>query len=632
MSPEGPSANPAGATVPVLNDRFEVGERLAEGTFFNTHRGRDIETGHPVAIKILKPEYGADAAFSEAILAEFTNAKRLRHANIALVHDAWRERGTIVAVTEFVRGINLKDRIRRVAPFPLAVSMDILLACTQALQFAHENGIVHGDIRPDNILITPDGRVKLTDFGIGPAVAASSKIQLNALPQAATYMAPEVAEGKPQDNRSDLYSLGCLAYEMLSGSVPFEADSPLALAVKHLKEPVPSLKKANSSIPNAVDGMVAKCLQKDPADRYAGSQALLEDIHRIREGIRTNQPLNWTPLTTKPDVKTSAPAKPAKAPRPPRPERFDEPAVDTGPSIKLLVGVFVLGLVMIGAFFGLVLTLTSAPGQVNVPSDLVNMPQERAIATLQKLGLKAEVVSEYSTRPVGMVIKIDPPGGTEIRAGKAVTLMVSKGSEPLKAPTVVDKDLATAKKMLAAAGLKPGDAQGEYSDVIDKGHVISQNPAGGAEVQKGGTVALTVSKGPAPETASGNTETPEKTDGGDTENPDKQNPDNSNPDSGNPDNGSKPPTPTPNTDPSAELPASKNEVGFPISSKASGPQHVRIMVKNEDGTEINAYEQDHKAGDQVHQTVTVYAHPGKGEIRVFLNDRVIYRETGPPFK
>src|SRR5687768_9010792 len=158
MTPEGPSANPAGATAPVFNNRFEVGERLAEGTFFFTHRGRDIESGQPVAIKVLKPQYAADESFSERLLNEAQSARRLRHANIAQVLDAWEERGTLVIATEWVRGINLKDRIRRVAPFPLAVAMDITLACAQALQFAHENGYVHGDIRPDNVIITPDGR------------------------------------------------------------------------------------------------------------------------------------------------------------------------------------------------------------------------------------------------------------------------------------------------------------------------------------------------------------------------------------------------------------------------------------------------------------------------------------------
>lgn len=621
MSPEGPAANPAGTAAPhVLNDRYEVGERLADGTFFYTHRGRDIQTGQGVAIKILKPDYAADAAFTERLLTEFQNARKLRHANIAQVLDVWQERGTLVIITEFVRGINLKDRIRRVAPFPLAVSMDILLACAQALQFAHENGFVHGDIRPDNVLITPDGRVKLTDFGPGAAIAASSRHQLSALPQAAFYMAPEVAEGRPQDTRSDIYALGCLAFEMLSGHVPYDADTPLALAVKHLKDPVPSLKKVNPTIPNAVDGLVAKCLQKDPATRYPSPQALLDDIHRIREAIRSDQSLSWSPLGSGAEASVAASSKTAKPRREPRKRVVEEP-VDTGPSLKLLIGIFVLGLLMIGAFFGLVISLTSAPNQVTVPSDLINLPKDRAVATLQKLGLKAEIVDEYSTRPLGVVIRTDPKGGTEIRMGKAVTLLVSKGPEPIKVPTVVDKDLATAKKLLAAAGLKLGGSKGEYSDVIDKGHVISQNPAGEAEAQKGAEVSLVVSKGPAPEETPSTVDVQPDTD---------QNPDGTQPEQPQGEGTEK--APEPNPDASADLPASKNEVAFPISSRASGPQHVRIVVTNEDGTEVTAYEQEHKPGDQVSQTVTVYAHEGKGQIRVYLNDRVIYRQTGPPFK
>ena len=332
MTPEGPSANPAGATAPVFNNRFEVGERLAEGTFFFTHRGRDIESGQPVAIKVLKPQYAADESFAERLLNEAQSARRLRHANIAQVLDAWEERGTLVIATEWVRGINLKDRIRRVAPFPLAVAMDITLACAQALQFAHENGYVHGDIRPDNVIITPDGRVKITDFGVGAAVAGSSRIQLNSLEQAAFYMAPELAEGKTPDTRSDLYSLGCLVYEMLAGVVPYDAETPLAVAVKHLNDPIPSLKKVNPSVPNAVDGMVAKCLQKNPAERYNAPLALLEDIHRVREAIRTDSSLAWSPLGSVaeeevPKVRSREKAR-ATAPRAEAGARVAEAALD----------------------------------------------------------------------------------------------------------------------------------------------------------------------------------------------------------------------------------------------------------------------------------------------------------------
>lgn len=616
MSPEGPPGNPSGTATAVLNNRFEVGERLAEGTFFFTHRARDVQTGQPVAIKVLKPEYAADEAFTERLLNEAQASRRLRHANIAQVIDAWRERGTLVIATEWVRGINLKDRIRRVAPFPLAVAMDIALACAQALAFAHENGFVHGDVRPDNVIITPDGRVKLTDFGVGSAVSASSRIQLNALPQAAFYLAPELAEGKAQDTRSDLYSLGCLLYEMLAGVPPYDADTPLAVAVKHLNDPIPSLKKINPSVPNAVDGLVAKCLQKAPSARYASPMALLEDIHRIREAIRTDQPLDWSPLgrTAEEDV---AKAKTATRPRKPRAAQPEE-VVDTGPSAKLLIGVFVLGLVMIAAFFGLFINLTSAPNQVTVPQDLLNKPKEQAIATLQKLGLKPEVVEEYSSRPVGVVFRTDPRSGTEIRLGKTVTLMVSKGPEPIKVPTVVDKELSAAKKALAAAGLKYGGTKEEFSDVIDKGNVISQSPAGGSPVQKGATVSLVVSKGPEqipdPETVQVDPDPAE--------------------DTGEPDTPDAPDGNTPEENPDAapgDLPVSKNEVAFPISRTAQGTQKVRIVVRNEDGTEVTAYEQDHQPGDQVSQTVTVYGNEGKGQIRVYLNGRLIYRKWGPPF-
>jgi hypothetical protein len=612
MSVEGSTVNPAPGGVAVLNGRFEIGERLSEGAFFLTHRGRDTESGNPVAIKVLKPEFAADAAFVEQLLTEAQAARRLKHASIAQVLDVWRERGTVVLATEWVRGINLKDRIRRVAPFPLAVCMDITLAVAQALQYAHENGFVHGDIRPENVLITPDGRVKVTDFGLGAAMAGSSRVQLNALPRSAGYLAPEIAEGRPVDTRSDVYALGCILCEMLTGAIPFPAETPLAAAVKHARDPVPSVRKANATVPVAVDGLVEKCLQKDPKSRYLTPQALLNDVHRIREAIRNDLPLKWSPMEAE---GTAVPSKttprPKTEPAPPKPRR--RPEEDTGPSWKLLLGVALLGLVMVGAFFGIMMALTSTPRQVAVPDGLINMTRERAVALLRDLGLKAEIQEEYSERPVGTVIRTDPRGGTEIKEGKSVYLFLSRGSEPVKVPDLAEKDSAQARNALEAIGLKLGEKRSEYSDIIDKGLIIGQKPAAGGNAQKGSAVDIVLSKGPQPasEITDGDPNAPSL--------PDEPDPD-------DPAAGGNAASPNP------DLPPSSNEVEFPISRSARGPQRVRIVVRNEDGTEETAYEQEHQPGDTVSQTVTTYGSDKKCQIRVFLNGRVIYDRMGPPFE
>lgn len=599
MNPEGSSANPSGATLRLLNDRFELGERLAEGSFFLTHRGRDVHTGQPVAIKVLRPEYAVDEAFAARLLAEAQSAINLDHPNLARVYAAWKERGTIVIVTEWVRGINLKDRIRRVAPFPLAVAVDILLACAEVLNYAHDRGFVHGDVRPDNVIITPEGKVKVTDFGLGASVASSQRIQLAALPRSVYYIAPELVEGRVTDAATDIYSLGCILYEMLAGVVPYDAETPLAVAAKHLHQPVPSLKQVNPHVPLAVDGIAAKCMQKDPLARYLTVQALIDDIQKVREAIRNNTSLDWSPLKPSPES-APVPKQPKSTAAPRKPERKPEPEPVGGPSVGLLVGLGLFAVAMIAGFGFLVSSwlFGNAPKEVTVPPGLVGMKQEEAVRALEQVGLVPEIREEFQARPEGVVYQTVPKSGVAMRAGKTVTLYVSKGSEPVTVPDVVGKQRSAAQEALQAAGLVMGETKEEYSEVYDKGDVISQSPLGGTQAKKKSPVLLIVSKGPEP------LPPPEPVDEPEPE-----------PLPGNTD---QPDTP-------ADTTFREHEVSVRVPRSSGRPQLVRIVVENEDGSQQTAYEQEHQPGDEVRQTVSTVGAKGKCEIRVYLNGREISR-------
>ena len=615
MNSEGTSGNPAAATIRLLDERYELGERLAEGAFFFTHRGRDLQTGQTVALKVLRSELAAEEAFASRLLSEAQAATQLQHPNIAQVHAAWRERGTVVIATEWVRGINLKDRIRRVAPFPLAVAMDIILACAEVLNYAHEHGFVHGDVRPDNIIITPEGRVKITDFGLGASVASSQRIQLAALPRSVYYLAPELVEGRVTDAATDIYSLGCILYEMLSGVVPFDAETPLAVAAKHLHQPVPSLRAVNTQVPASVEGISAKCMQKDPMARYLTVQSLISDVQAVREGIRNGTSLDWSPMKTaveSPNVpketKSRSPRRDAKAPK----EREPAPG---GPSVGLLVGLGLFAVAMVVGFAFFLSTwlfgnpFSGTPREVNVPAGLVGMQQQAAIDALKTAGLTAEVREEFSDKTDGVVYDTSPKAGMEMRSGKAVLLFVSKGSEPITVPDVVGKKRSEAQDALRAAGLVMGDTKEEFSEVFEKGEVISQSPLGKTPAKKKSPVVLVVSKGPEPGLAE------PKTVDVDSQEPEPE------------------PTPTtpaatptqPDTQPQGEMPVREHEVSIRVPRNARGTQTVKIVVRNEDGSEETVYEQDHEPGDEVKQTVATMGAKGKCQIRVYLGTREISR-------
>jgi serine/threonine-protein kinase len=624
MSFEGASANPAPPATSLLKERYEVGERLAEGTFFHTHRGQDLQTQRPVAVKVLRPEFAADDVFVTRLLTEAQSATRLHHPNISRVYDVWREHDTVIIVCEWVRGINLRDRIRRVAPFPLPVATDILHAAAEGLHYAHENGYIHGDLRPSNLIITPDGRVKLTDFGLGASVAASRKMQLSALEDAAGYLAPELTHGSPPDVRSDIYALGCMLYEMLTGNSPFAGDTPLATAVQHLQQPVPSVRTADPTVPVAIDGIARKCMQKDPMARYLSVQGLADDLRKVQEALREDRPLNWSPLPVpeaepvpaKSRVRTPEPPpraveKPAPAPR----RREREEPVDSGPSWMLLAGVALLGVLMIAACFGVMAYLTRTPGEVTVPY-LIGKKQSEAVAELQKKGLKAEIHEEFSSRSKpGVVYKIVPDSGVELRVGKSVSLFVSRGSEPITVPDVVGKKLDDAKRAIRAAGLGLGKSTEEFSELITKGEVISQAPSGGSEATKATPIELTVSKGPEPIPEP----KPEEATSVEPILPDGFTPAPGEPDSGaSPDSGDV-------DRPSSEMATREHEVTVQVPQRSEGPQKVRIVVRNEDGSEQTAYENEHEPGETVREMVTTQGAKGKCQIRVYLNGRLVKR-------
>jgi serine/threonine-protein kinase len=590
MSPEARSPEGGGtgaAALPVVGGHYEVGEQIGESHFYRVYQGCDVRQNRAVAVKVLHPDFHRDAQFSERLRAETQSAISLSHPNIAQTHEAWEESGATFVVTEFVRGINLKERIRRVAPFPLAVAVDIATAVAEALDYAARAGFVHGDVRPENILISPEGQVRLTDFGIARAVAASSRIQVTALLHSAHYLAPEIAQGKPLDTPADLYSLGVVLYEMLTGQVPFDAESPFAIAVKHLHDAPPPIRRLNAGVPKQVEAVVMKCLQKNPAARYQTPGELLQDLRNVREALRFGRSLDATPELAAVSEAARAPITPpiVRARPAPAPVAAAEPGE---PSARTLVLGLVAALVLIvAAFFLTQWMFLSAPKDVTVPN-LMKLDEAEARQRLTQAGLVMDVASrEYNeTNSAGTVYRMVPFPGASVKQGKAVKVWVSKGSPPVGVPDVSGMSLSKARAAIRGKGLVVGEIAEEYHETIPRQEVVSQIPSAGQQVSKLTSVSLVVSKGPEPVAEPEIVPPPEE-----------------------------PAVPTPAPGEAAKDRSFDVDIEVPPGRER---QEIRVTVTDLNG-EREVYRERHRPGEHFQIVVDAYGRTGDVTIRTYKN-------------
>lgn len=457
----------------IFGNRYQVIGRLGTGGMAEVYEAFDRVLGRNVAVKVLHPTYSQDPNFVARFRREAQAAANLTHPNIVAVYDWGQLRNTYYIVMEKVEGENLKNLISNQGPLPLPLAISIAKQVATALAFAHKRGVIHRDIKPHNILITEDGTAKVADFGIAQA-DSTSLTQEGMVVGTAQYISPEQAEGLPATEASDIYSLGIVLFEMLTGTSPFQGDSPVALALKHIQEPAPSLRSLNPKIPKEVEAIVHKCLAKNPLDRYQSALELKADLEKIEKGL----PLEISPLS---DEKTIV----LPSPQIERKRR----------SWWAIIGitVFVLFLLAAGAFALWQQMLLA--NRVVVP----NIEQETlsdARRILREKGLKLKVVEEkYSDLyPKNTIISQDPEPGRKVKKGTEVKVVVSLGIELIEVPDVVGMDAIEAASFLGEKGLVAESQEG-YSDKVAEGLVIKQEPAAGEKVPRGSKVILVVSRG-----------------------------------------------------------------------------------------------------------------------------------------
>lgn len=468
----------------VLADRYEVIESIARGGMAEVFRARDNLLNRTVAVKVLHPEFAADPAFVERFKREAQAVANLSHPNIVAVFDWGQDGTTYYIVMEYVDGQSLRDILRADGRLAPRRAVEIAIEIAAALQFAHRRRVVHRDIKPGNILITRSGEVKVTDFGIARAIGAAEGLtQTGAVIGTAAYLSPEQAQGLSVDAKSDVYSLGVVVFEMLTGRVPFAGDTPISIALKHVNEDPVSPRELGAEIPQSLELVVLKALAKNPARRYASAEEMRQDLVRVERGERVIA----TPLTAE-QVEAEA------ADRGP-----DEPVVERKPRswpfwvvLVLLLGLLGVGLYLLGKSLG----VFAPPVEVALPNVVGQTYDPGAKQTLEKLGLIPEpTYQQSSTADAGKVLTQSPAEGVNVRVNSKVQVVVGQGPGTARTPKVIGVSKDEATKLITAAGFVLGNVKEEYSDSIESGIVIDQDPVAEKDVVKGSPVNLVVSKG-----------------------------------------------------------------------------------------------------------------------------------------
>ena len=479
-----------------LNGRYKLLQLIGGGGMANVYLARDIILDRDVAVKVLRLDFVNDELFIKRFRREAQAATSLNHENIVTIYDVGEDDGIYYMVMEYVRGCTLKQYIQQHAPLPVQEALRMMDQLTGAIAHAHQNGVIHRHIKPQNILVAEDGTLKITDFGIAVALSSTTITQTNSVLGSVHYLSPEQARGGMATEKSDIYSLGIVMFELLTGQLPFSGESAVAIVLKHLQTETPSVRRWNPNIPQSVENIVLKATAKNPLHRYNSALDMRQHIRTALSPERINEAKFTIPIEDDDEETKVVPI--IKSPAPSLEKRENVPAPKEKRSKKWIALWALFLLLFIGAGVSAVTWLPDLffPKDVTVP-DVTNKHYDDAIAELTSLGLKIEetIEQEHDDIAEGFVIRTNPQAGKVVKAGTAVTIYKSIGKKKVAFKNYVGEQIADVEPQLRSEKYLLIDKKEVYSDE-PAGTIIEQFPLPGEKVVPEETeVRFTVSLG-----------------------------------------------------------------------------------------------------------------------------------------
>ena len=496
----------------VLGNRYEIVEKIGEGGMAIVYKAKCSLLNRYVAVKVLRHEFVNDDEFIEKFRREAQAAASLSHPNIVNVYDVGVEEDTYYIVMEYIDGKTLKEIIKEKGKLSVEETLDIGMKVVDALINAHSNKVIHRDIKPHNIMVTGDGRVKVTDFGIARAATSSTITSTNSVLGSAHYFSPEQARGGYTDEKSDIYSVGIMIYEMCTGKLPFDGDSPVTIAIKHIQEEAVAPTKIDPTVPEELEKIIMKCIEKVQNSRYKSSEELLIELKNVKKGIKNESKnihsvnpvipsLDDTVLMNKIEIMSAVNGddlemipkrgKPKKA----KPQKLKKEKKSKKSTIFAILLAFTVVLIGAGIALGFG-GIFSSSQDIRIP-DITEKNQIEAEMELESLGLRMKVVGENeSDQEKGYIIEQEDKAGEKVKKGYAVRVIISSGKreESKLVPDVLGKKINEAERILKQEGFNIVKVQYEDSE-DEEDTIILQSPRGDSEVEEGTEIRLVVSRG-----------------------------------------------------------------------------------------------------------------------------------------